>query len=379
MGRTSVVVLVFAATPALAGTLPSPILGGTPTTVGQYPNVVGIEIDAPPNVSLCTGTLITPVWVLTAAHCVTPSVVGLSSQAQVTQAIKVHFGTVNLGAPGGTVVAAMDSIPDPMFNVQALGSHDSGLIKLASPVTNVKPVPINLDPTQAPIGVMVTMVGFGATTTPPANSSVGVEYVVQQTSISCDPQIGANADLLCFSQTSGKGKCEGDSGGPSFAMVNGNLLEVGITSFGDTTCTQFGADTRVDAEKAFITTHVPDLYCQTTSDCQDMRECFENQCIVMPFQPTGLGSVCTANSDCDSGTCATQNNMGKCTMTCNVGSGTSCPSGFDCESAGASAVCWPHVADTGGGGCCSVGSSGQGPSVLAVLTLLGLVAMRRRR
>ena len=65
-------------------------------------------------------------------------------------------------------------------------------------------------------------------------------------------QEGTDANLLCFNQTSGKGKCNGDSGGPSFATIDGTLLEVGITSFGDQNCQQFGADTRVDAEKEFI-------------------------------------------------------------------------------------------------------------------------------
>src|SRR6185312_12823568 len=97
----------------------------------------------------------------------------------------------------GTIATASDSIPDPMFNVQQLGSHDSGLIHLSAPVTDVKPVPINLDATMAPVGVSVTMVGFGATAVG-GGGQVGVEYVVQQTSIQCDPQVGDNANLLCF-------------------------------------------------------------------------------------------------------------------------------------------------------------------------------------
>jgi hypothetical protein len=360
---------------ALAGPGPAPILGGTPTTVGQFPTVVAIEVGQ----GLCTGTLVTPDWILTAAHCVTPSVVGLTTQAAVTASVKVHFNTVNINTTPGMVVGASDTIPDPMFNINNLGSHDSGLIKLSTPVTTLKPVPVNFIAANAPVGVMVTMVGFGATAVG-GGGQVGVEMTVQQTSIGCTAGEGTDANLLCFSQVGGKGKCEGDSGGPSFAMINGQMTEVGITSFGDQNCSQFGADTRTDAEMAFILLHIPELQCQTDSDCAMGHECFEHRCIVTPFDPMGLGSTCMTGTDCDSGQCAQGDGGSKCSMVCTTTDATSCPSGFDCiatGSTGTGGACWPH-ASGGGGGCCDAGGAG-GPTTMLVGIGFVAVLMRRRR
>ncbi|HTR54215.1 MAG TPA: S1 family peptidase [Kofleriaceae bacterium] len=349
-----------------------PIVGGTATTAGEFPNVVVIEVGD----GLCTGTLITKDWVLTAAHCVTPSVVGESDQAALTASIKVHFGTINLGTSQGTTVKAQNSLPDPGFNINNLGQFDSGLINLASSVTDVTPVKLNFVAANAPVGIMVTQVGYGATQTGnPPGGSVGIEFQVPQTSVSCAADIGSNSNLLCFDQSDGKGKCEGDSGGPSFAMIAGKQVEVGITSFGDGSCTLFGADTRTDAEKSFLTAHVPGLECMTDADCGSGYECFNQDCIVTPFQPMGLGSTCTTNSSCDSNQCAMGGDGSKCTMQCTGGMANTCPSGFDCISAGAEDVCWPSATSSG---CCDASGAGA-PTAILGFALVGLVLRRRRR
>ncbi|HEY5947124.1 MAG TPA: serine protease [Kofleriaceae bacterium] len=360
MRRTLSLTLLLVSAPAVAGTLSEPILGGTPTTAGQYPSVVAIEVGG----GLCTGTLIDKEWVLTAAHCVQN--ISLSS-------IKVHFGTINLNTSSGTTVTASMAVAKPTFNEANLGSNDIGLIKLSRAVTDVAPTPVNLIAAKAPVGISVTMVGFGATG---ANQtgSIGVEYVVQQTSVACSSFTGSDTDLLCFNQTSGKGKCNGDSGGPSFAMIDGRMTQVGITSFGDQSCTMFGADTRTDVERAFLLQYIPQLECSTDADCPDGRMCFYKKCIAQPFSPTGLGTACTGNADCDSGTCAMDDKNAYCSMNCTLGDPTSCPEGLECVEAGAGGACWPPE-DTG---CCDASGKNAG-SMLFGIALFGLVLRRRRR
>lgn len=363
-------VLAASSSAALAGG-PAPILGGTKATLDQFPTVVALEVGG----GLCTGTLLTKDWVLTAAHCVSPAVLGMT-QAQITATTKVHLGTVNIRS-GGTTVGASETIPHPSFSINALGTHDIGLIKLATPVVERIPVPVNFKAEDAHVGLDVTMVGFGMTGTG-GSGGVGIEYVVEQTVISCQAGVGSNANLLCFNQITGKGKCEGDSGGPSFAMVNGKMVQVGITSFGDQDCAQFGADTRIDAEKDFLTQHVPNLECDSDDDCATGSKCFQNACITTPFTETGLGADCVTNADCESGACGNQGDAGKCTMGCTVGAADACPTGLECVTAGTTGACWPTPSDDGG---CSSGRSdgSRAPFALLGLGVLGVLARRRRR
>jgi hypothetical protein len=251
------------------------------------------------------------------------------------------------------VVRASQIFKHPGFDLNNLGMHDIGLVRLATPVTDRAPARVNFDPAKAPVGIAVTMVGYGVTSRSNPNSA-GTQRVVDQTSVSCAVGGGSDAALLCFSQVAGKGKCVGDSGGPSFATIDGQQWQVGVTSFGDQNCQQFGADTRTDAEEAFVLEHVPELNpCDADNPCADGRTCFQGTCIADPFSPGGIGSECADGPECESGQCASSSEESLCTFACATGTDGACPDGFECRdtSGGAGGVCWP----TDEGGCCSTG------------------------
>jgi V8-like Glu-specific endopeptidase len=360
---------------------PVSIIGGTQTTTDEYPSVVVLVFNTANATSLCTGTLITPNWILTAAHCVDPTVLKLASQDAVTAAAEVHFHTLDVMQSPGTVVAARATFMDSKFDPNNLGSHDLGLVELAQEVDDVTPSPINLLPASAPVGVKVTTVGYGSQA---ANATAGQELQLQdRPTVSCPSlNIGSDANLLCFSDTDGTNTCQGDSGGPSFAMIKNTLTVVGVTSFGDVNCAKFGASTRIDAELDFLATHVPELVgCLQDADCGTGSLCFNHLCYLGPGERTGLGQTCVEATDCASQECAESSQDGKrCSLTCNVGADSACPSGFDCLPSTTSGVgaCWPSES----AGCCETGVAGGAGGPAAILLgggVLAVVSRRRRR
>lgn len=361
-----------------------PIINGNTATVGQFPTVVAIR-----NNGLCTGTLVAPDIVLTAAHCIHPATLGLSSPAQVTARTEVVLDTIDATRSGGRVIAARDTVVITAFAEP--GDPDVGLIFLAQAVTDRAPTPLNLTPAGAQTGVAVTMVGYGET----ASGSVGrLLYTAPKSSVSCAGFGVNNALFLCFDQRSGPGICSGDSGGPALAEVDGVVKVVGVTSFGDRDCTVLGAHMRTDAivTRDFLQAHAPELLCRADGACDAIcgtaglapdpdcapscasdAECGEgycgngDTCLPAPYAPGGIGSACASNDECATGQCATDGEQALCAESC-LRAGSSCPDGFDCKTG----LCWPRTGcDAGGGGL-------GGAAALALLALVRRLRPRRR-
>lgn len=249
--------LAFAAAPAQAST------GGT-ADGDAHPGVAIIVFYTAEGRFRCSGALISPTVVLTAAHC-TDGTVGKTL---------VSFDSVIAEQPSPTVfpMAADPStgytsadlagrisgtaVTDPAFSnfTDKNNWNDVGIIKLDSPVSQpyyTLAAPGTLDaiaPGDVP-KTLVTAVGYGAELAKPDSGPqrrVPVSYPLIRRSVDMDlqsvgPQIFTTHANVNPAQDTG-GVCSGDSGGPVF--LNNEI--VGLTSFGNKNCLALDGLQRVD-------------------------------------------------------------------------------------------------------------------------------------
>jgi len=295
---------------------------------------------------VCTGTVIAPHVVLTAAHC------------HDAGAIAVAFG-IDPGAP--SAVARISAfLTHPAFDAATL-SNDVGaaiLETVAPSAGSVRPLYRDpLPPGFAQAAVLVA--GYGATgTTAPSRRREGWASVTSVASTTFTTKRGPSQP------------CRGDSGGPAFVDTNerpGGPFLVGVISSGDPSCSATTTYTRVDAVIASFVDPVvvaaapgaqavgrrcyhpascaapgscrpvdggyERAYCTRSCDaghaCPSAMECRDGTC-AFAIAPGTNGAACLDDSDCDSRLCARSRGAASCAQPC-IPNVLDCAVGEECR------------------------------------------------
>lgn len=197
------------------------IVGGMYTEISKYPYQLSLEYLGK---HFCGAALISPDWVITAAHCVDRLFINF---------ISVRAGATREGE-GGKVVRIKEKLTHSRFDRSAI-DYDIALLKLNEPISEVYAKPIKL-PREGLIlkeGVIGEVTGWGATSeTGSVSKQLRVTEVPVLSQSSCRKIYGTNAittRMFCAGYSEGgKDACQGDSGGPF--VVNDTLY--GIVSWG---------------------------------------------------------------------------------------------------------------------------------------------------
>ncbi|CAH0525744.1 S1 family peptidase [Vibrio hippocampi] len=244
------------------------IFNGTDTSAEEWPSIASIYYDASDyggdQESYCTGTILDEQHVLTAAHCLydgdevfEPYLIYTSVVPQMNDESDAVNGLV-------TPIRASEFYAHPDFVDSAISEavpwpNDIAIIKLETPM--------NVDSNAYTVQGLSSQassyrqtdeefvaVGYGITETGSYGELLQTT-LNYQTQANCS--LGAGDSQICttgdynFSTDVRNSTCNGDSGGPLFWYDGSQYVQIGVTSYGWTGCSnEFNTDTAVFTEVA---------------------------------------------------------------------------------------------------------------------------------
>lgn len=196
--------------------------------------------------NFCTGTLVAPDVVLTAAHCV------LDDRGRTSPVSQLAFvlGDDSAAPVASARVRAVHVHPG-YAETDDTAEYDVAILQLQRALTQAEPLAVNCGALASSsfVGRTLQMVGYGDTATRGSNNTRkwwASEAVVSLGSYDFTVDGGGNT-----------GVCTGDSGSPALWSMSGQVRIVGVLSWGDLACGNQDHFGRTDHTCSFVTPFLP--------------------------------------------------------------------------------------------------------------------------